>query len=132
MSVTIRMARHGRKKLPFYRIVAADKAMRRDGRHLELLGTLNPLTNPPTVTLKEDRVKYWISVGAMPSQTVAEVIGRKIPGYLDEVLKTRSAKIQKARAARKARTGTGAGKTGAAKKTSEKKAKPAKKAAAKK
>ena len=72
MSVTIRLARHGRKKEPFYRVVVADREMKRDGRYLELVGTVNPLTEPATVLLKEDRIKHWIEVGARPSQTVSE------------------------------------------------------------
>ena len=84
MSVVIRLARHGRKKMPFYRMVVADKEMPRDGRYLELVGTVNPLTNPETVTIKEDRIKHWIEVGALPSHTVAQVIKRNIPGYLEE------------------------------------------------
>ena len=53
MAVSIRMARYGRKKRPFYRIVAADSECQRDGRYLEQLGTVNPLIDPPLVTLKE-------------------------------------------------------------------------------
>lgn len=105
MAVTIRLARHGRRLAPFYRIVAADKAMRRDGRYLELLGTVNPAHDPITVNLKEERVKYWISVGAYPSDTVKSIIDGKLPGYLDEVYKKRLDKIQARRKARKARAG---------------------------
>lgn len=130
MAVTIRLARHGRKKLPFYRIVAADKAMRRDGRYLELLGTMNPLTNPPTVTLKEDRVQYWVSVGAQPSQTAGEIIATKLPGYLDGIGKSREEKVRKARTARKARLkAAGGGKKAAEPKKAAAKKAPAKKAA---
>ena len=103
MSVTIRFARHGRKKLPFYRVVVADKDMPRDGRYLELVGTVNPLTEPATVLLKEERIKHWIGVGAKPSQTVSEVIKRTIPGYLEEVESSRLKKLQATRAKRKAR-----------------------------
>lgn len=101
--MVIRLARYGRKKLPFYRIVAADKEMPRDGRFLELLGTLNPLSDPPAASLKEDRVKYWIGVGATPSDTVAAVLERSFPGYLKGVEQARQEKIRSRRAARKAR-----------------------------
>ena len=84
MSVVIRLARHGRKKMPFYRMVVADKEMPRDGRYLELVGTLNPLTNPETVLIKEERIKHWIEQGALPSDTVGQIIKRNIPGYLEE------------------------------------------------
>lgn len=103
MAVTIRLSRHGRKAVPFYRIVAADKAMRRDGRFLELLGTINPLTEPETVNLKEDRVKYWLSVGAQTSDTMSQVIEKKIPGLLSGMEAARTAKVRSRRAARKAR-----------------------------
>ena len=104
MSVTIRLARHGRKKLPIYRIVAADKQMRRDGRFLELLGTVNPGTDPWSVTLKEDRVKYWIGVGAGTSDTVSQIIEKKIPGLLVDLEKSRTAKIRSRRAKRKSKS----------------------------
>jgi small subunit ribosomal protein S16 len=70
MSVKIRLARHGAKKRPFYRIVVADEDCRRDGRFLEIVGTYNPLPDPADVTLKEERVKYWIGQGAIPTDTV--------------------------------------------------------------
>ncbi len=102
MSVVIRLARHGRKKMPFYRMVVADKEMPRDGRYLELVGTVNPLTNPETVTIKEDRIKHWIEVGALPSHTVAQVIKRNIPGYLEEKVSKRLERKKALRAKRKA------------------------------
>jgi small subunit ribosomal protein S16 len=64
----------GRKKRPFYRVVAADKRAPRDGRHLEVLGHYNPMPQPHEVTLKLDRIDYWLSVGALPSDTVASLI----------------------------------------------------------
>jgi len=74
MSVAIRMSRQGKKKSPFYRIVAADKRCARDGRFIELLGTYSPTTK----VLKLDQEKYqkWISVGAQPSGTLAAVVRR--------------------------------------------------------
>jgi small subunit ribosomal protein S16 len=70
MAVKIRLARHGAKKRPFYRIVAADSDSPRDGRFLEKLGTYNPLQDPAQVVLDADRVKYWIGQGATPTDTV--------------------------------------------------------------
>jgi len=74
MAVALRMSRQGKKKSPFYRIVAADKRCARDGRFIELLGTYHPTTK----VLKLDRERYqkWISVGAQPSGTLAAVIRR--------------------------------------------------------
>ncbi|HUS33067.1 MAG TPA: 30S ribosomal protein S16 [Kofleriaceae bacterium] len=74
MAVAIRMSRQGKKKSPFYRIVAADKRAARDGRFIELLGTYHPITK----ALKLDMERYlkWLSVGAQPSGTLAAVIRR--------------------------------------------------------
>ena len=73
MAVRIRLARHGTTNRPFYRIVAADSSSPRDGRFIELLGTYDPLTDPEKVTLKPERVKYWLGVGAKPSDTVNSI-----------------------------------------------------------
>jgi small subunit ribosomal protein S16 len=77
MSVRIRLTRKGTKKKPFYRIVAADIESPRDGRFLELLGTYNPMVEPAAVTLKEDRIKYWLNEGAKPSTTVQSILNRQ-------------------------------------------------------
>ena len=74
MAVKIRLARHGAKKKPFYRIVVADSEHPRDGRFLENVGTYDPLIDPAKVTLKSDRVKYWIDQGAKPSDTVKSLL----------------------------------------------------------
>lgn len=77
MAVRIRLTRKGTKKKPFYRIVAADKEMPRDGRFLELLGTYDPMVEPVVITLKEDRINYWLGEGAKPSTTVASLFKQK-------------------------------------------------------
>jgi len=77
MAVRIRLTRKGTKKRPFYRIVAADIDCPRDGRFLELLGTYNPMVNPAAVTLKEDRINYWLGEGAIPSTTVQSIFKRQ-------------------------------------------------------
>lgn len=77
MAVKIRLARHGAKKRPFYRIVAAESEYPRDGRFLEKLGTYNPLQNPAEVSLKVDRVRYWIDKGAIPTETVKNILKRE-------------------------------------------------------
>ena len=74
MAVKIRLARHGAKKRPFYRIVVADSESPRDGRFLEIVGTYDPLPDPVKVTLKEDRVKYWMDQGAKPTDTVKSLL----------------------------------------------------------
>ena len=73
MALRIRMARAGAKKRPFYHIVVADSRSPRDGRVIERLGTYNPMLDkghPDRVTLKIDRIKHWLSVGAKPSDRV--------------------------------------------------------------
>lgn len=77
MAVKIRLTRKGTKKKPFYRIVAADIESPRDGRFLELLGTYNPMVDPAAITLKEDRIKYWLGEGAKPSTTVQSILKRE-------------------------------------------------------
>ena len=79
MALSIRLSRGGRKKRPCYRIVVADKRMPRDGRYIERLGTYNPLLNDDNdqrVQLVEDRIKYWLSEGAQPSERVAIFLGK--------------------------------------------------------
>jgi small subunit ribosomal protein S16 len=77
MSVKIRLARHGAKKRPYYRIVVADSESPRDGRYLEAIGSYNPLQDPAEVTLKTERVKYWIEQGALPSDTVKSILKKE-------------------------------------------------------
>ena len=79
MAVKIRLARAGAKKRPFYRIVAADTRSPRDGRFLEKLGTYNPNSEPSTVHLQQDRVDYWLGVGAQPSETVQRLLKANAP-----------------------------------------------------
>jgi len=77
MPVKIRLARHGAKKKPFYRIVVADSESPRDGKYLENVGTYNPLKDPAEVTLKPERIKYWIDEGAIPTDTVKSLLKRE-------------------------------------------------------
>ena len=76
MAVTLRLTRAGGKKAPFYRVVAADSRSPRDGRFIEQIGVYDPLRNPAEVKLDTARVAHWLSVGAVPSQTVSELIQR--------------------------------------------------------
>jgi len=77
MSVKIRLARHGVKKRPFYRIVVADSESPRDGKFLEVVGTYNPLMDPAEVDLKDERVKYWMDQGAIPTGTVKNLLKKQ-------------------------------------------------------
>ncbi len=77
MPVKIRLARHGAKKKPFYRIVVADSESPRDGKYLENVGTYNPLKDPAEVTLKPERIQYWINEGAIPTDTVKSLLKKE-------------------------------------------------------
>jgi small subunit ribosomal protein S16 len=77
MSVKIRLARHGVKKKPYYRIVVADIESPRDGRFLEIVGTYNPLPDPVEVNIKQDRVQYWLGQGAIPTDTVKSLLKKE-------------------------------------------------------
>jgi small subunit ribosomal protein S16 len=77
MSVTIRLTRAGSKKVPFYRVVAADHRAPRDGRFIEQLGVYDPLREPVEFRVDQERLAHWLSVGALPSQTVGELLRRQ-------------------------------------------------------
>lgn len=79
--VRIRLTRVGSKKQPSYRIVIIDRERARDSRYIEAVGFYNPRTQPATMTVKEDRALYWLSVGAQPSDTVNRIL--KSTGTLD-------------------------------------------------
>jgi len=72
--VVIRLARGGAKKRPYYRVVAADQRMARDGRFIEQVGTFDPRIEKGSIKLLLDRVDHWLSVGAQPSDTVRDLI----------------------------------------------------------
>ncbi|MBW2539536.1 MAG: 30S ribosomal protein S16 [Deltaproteobacteria bacterium] len=77
MPVKIRLARHGAKKRPFYRIVVANSENPRDGRFLEIVGTYNPLPDPVKVSIKQERIKYWMDQGAIPTDTVKSLLKKE-------------------------------------------------------
>ena len=77
MAVKLRLRRMGKKKQPIYKVVAADVRSPRDGKFLEAVGIYNPLTEPHKVDLKEDRVLYWLGVGAQPTHTVKSLLRQK-------------------------------------------------------
>ncbi len=76
MAIRLRLTRGGRKKRPFYRIVAANSEARRDGRFLEILGTYDPLKDPAEIKLDAEKVKKWLDRGATPSDTVRSIIAK--------------------------------------------------------
>jgi small subunit ribosomal protein S16 len=72
--LAIRLARVGARKKPHYRVVVIDKERARNGRFVEIVGTYNPRTSPATIQLKQERIQYWVSKGAQPSDTVQRLI----------------------------------------------------------
>jgi len=77
MAVKIRLTRMGGHKKPFYRVVAADSESPRDGRFLEVLGHYDPTKDLEGVSLKIERIKYWLSKGAKPTLTVSQLLKKK-------------------------------------------------------
>lgn len=75
--LAIRLARMGKRKKPCYRIVVIEKTRPRNGRFVEIIGTYDPLREPADVRFKEDRVKYWLGVGAQPTETVRSFFARR-------------------------------------------------------
>ena len=82
--LAISLMRMGAKGKPFYRIVVNEKRSKRDGKYIENVGTYNPMMNPAEVNLKHDRLQYWISVGAQPTETVASLIKNNQPAAAEE------------------------------------------------
>ena len=74
MAVKIRLARHGAKKAPYYRVVVADSRARRDGRFIEEVGRYNPVAQPAMVKLDLEKIDTWRKNGAQPTDTVAQLI----------------------------------------------------------
>ena len=72
--VKIRLQRMGKKKAPFYHIVVADSKSPRDGKIIEKIGTYNPMTDPATIELNNEKVAQWIKNGAKPTDTVKALI----------------------------------------------------------
>ena len=77
MAIKIRLARMGRKKKPFYRIVVADSRAPRDGKFIEIVGNYDPKIDPPAVNIKEDRIVEWLSKGAEATETVSHLLKKK-------------------------------------------------------
>ena len=107
--VRIRLRRVGAKKQPSYRIVAADKESPRDGRFLENLGFYNPLTEPATLNVNEDKVYNWLSHGAQPSDSVKQLF--QSAGVFDRYERYKAGEslevlMEEAAAAEQARTGS--------------------------
>lgn len=81
MATRIRLARAGRKKKPFYRIVVTDSRAPRDSGYKEVIGTYNPLTEPSTIEIDEEKAKEWLNKGARPSEAVERLL--RIKGVIN-------------------------------------------------
>lgn len=127
MAVKLRLRRMGKKKQPIYKVVAADARSPRDGKFLEAVGIYNPLTNPHTIDLKEERINYWLDKGAQPTNTVNSLLKQKGINLKRDIAK-RKLPQEKAEALLKSWQ---AGKEAAAEKKAVKKKKKAKKEEAK-
>jgi len=77
--LTIRLARIGKKKRPFYRVVVTEKTRPRNGRFVEIVGTYDPLKKPAVVEVNRERVEYWLGKGAQPSDTVRSLLRNPRP-----------------------------------------------------
>ena len=74
MSVKLRLTRAGAKKAPYYHIIATDERAKRDGAYIEQVGSYDPKKNPALIELNQERIDYWLKVGAQPSETVASIL----------------------------------------------------------
>jgi small subunit ribosomal protein S16 len=77
MAVRIRLARRGRKKSPFYKIVVAHSEAPRDGRFIESIGSYNPLLEPAKIVIDNNRLQYWLEQGAKPTDTVRSLVRKQ-------------------------------------------------------
>jgi len=103
MAVKLRLQRQGSKRNPFYRVVAAEHESPRDGKFIKIVGTYNPIMDPPLINLKEDLVKKYVDCGAGYTRVVRDLVVKTIPGYIEGIEENRTKKIKEKRAKRKAR-----------------------------
>ena len=120
MAVKIRLARHGAKKAPYYRVVVADGRARRDGRFIEIVGRYNPRVTPSFVEIDLEKVDAWIAKGAQPTEAAGKIIAiargeKEIPAEATKQSKKAAAKVaDEAAAAEKAAADAEAAKKAAA------------------
>ncbi len=101
--LAISLMRMGAKGKPFYRLVVKEKRSKRDGKYLENVGTYNPMMDPAAVDLKHERIQYWISVGAQPTETVASLIKNNPEQTAEEKVATVEARAAKVAADKQAK-----------------------------
>ena len=76
MAVRIRLQRHGKKRRPFYRLVAADSRSQRDGRFIERIGHYDPMTDPANIVIDAEKALKWLRTGAQPSDTAKDLMSK--------------------------------------------------------
>ena len=76
MAVRIRLQRHGKKRRPFYRLVAADSRSQRDGRFIERIGYYDPMTDPANIVIDTEKALKWLRTGAQPSNTAKDLMSK--------------------------------------------------------
>ncbi len=105
MAAKIKLTRMGAKKQPTYRVVIQEEHSKRDGRFIENIGFYNPRTEPATIVLNQERINYWLSVGAQPTESVGQLL--KTAGVTDKYYRARTAKPKAASADQPAATPPG-------------------------
>lgn len=96
----IRLARHGRSGRPYYRVVVQDSRVQRDGRFVEALGQYDPIPDPPVFNVDHERVAYWLSKGARPTDTVHRFLAKEgLIAELQAKPRSKRADAKRARAA---------------------------------
>ncbi len=94
MAAKIKLTRRGAKKQPTYRVVIQQERSKRDGRFIENIGFYNPRTDPATIVLNQERVNYWLSVGAQPTESVGQLL--KTAGITDKYYRPKTGKPKSA------------------------------------
>jgi small subunit ribosomal protein S16 len=92
LAAKIKLTRMGAKKQPTYRVVIQEERSKRDGRFIENVGFYNPRTEPPTIVINQDRVNYWLGVGAQPTGSVGQLL--KTAGITDKYYRMRTTKAK--------------------------------------
>lgn len=105
MATRIRLARGGRKKRPYFRIVVADSRAPRDGRFIERIGSYDPLLAENKVTVNEERARHWLDVGAQPSHRVSRLLALQGMEHKLIVLPVPKAQQEPAKAAKRGKAG---------------------------
>jgi len=103
MTLKIRLRQQGRTNSPFYRLVVTESRTRRDGKYLEMVGWYNPHKTEESVSIKEDRIRYWIDNGAQLSEKAETLVAKAAPEIVNEKRQRELAKIAKRRMKRRAR-----------------------------